>query len=401
MLVIGGGGHALVSIDVLRACGHADRRLRSRETATPIGRPRTGSASTSSAPTPTSPSARRRRHATRSSPSATTAPGARLSAAVVAAGGSLARAVSPAAVVSDTATIDDGALVMPGAVVNALATIAPRRDRQHPRVHRPRVPASAPSPTSRRGSPSPATSSSARARSSASAPASRPGGRSVPGPPSAPAPRSSATSLPARRSSASRPGRRPAVTGNGVERRPARPRGVHGQPLPLAAGRGAARHETSLAPGIDADGRVRRPRRAAGPIARPPAPPRRRRARSRRRRPPQRARSRREHLRGADLILTMTSEQTAQVRALDPSDRRRSVTLRAAAWRARLVGGAGVPFADWVGRLAGGCAGCRAGRHDAAFDIADPIGGPLREYRAMGDEVRRLVQTLVDRWSGR
>ena len=45
-----------------------------------------------------------------------------LSEAVVAAGGSLVRAVSPAAVVSTTADVDDGVLVMPGAVVNALAT---------------------------------------------------------------------------------------------------------------------------------------------------------------------------------------------------------------------------------------------------------------------------------------
>ena len=40
-------------------------------------------------------------------------------------------------------------------------------------------------------------------------------------------------------------------------------------------------------------------------------------------------------------------------------------------------------------------------RPDAAFDIPDPMGGPMREYRAMGDEVRALVQALVDRWSGR
>jgi UDP-perosamine 4-acetyltransferase len=43
----------------------------------------------------------------------------RLSEAVVTAGGSLLRAVSPDAVVSVLADIDEGVLVMPGAVVNA------------------------------------------------------------------------------------------------------------------------------------------------------------------------------------------------------------------------------------------------------------------------------------------
>ena len=103
-----------------------------------------------------------------------------------------------------------------------------------------------------------------------------------------------------------------------------------------------------------------------------------------------------EHLRAADLILTMTSEQSAQVRALDPSAADRVVTLRAAAWKARIVGGYPVPFAEWVGRLAKG-----DDVFDTVSDIADPIGGPMRDYRAMGDEVRAVVQALVERWSGR
>ena len=48
-----------------------------------------------------------------------------LSGVVVAAGGSLVRAVSPAAVVSATADVGDGVLVMPGAVVNAVAHLEP------------------------------------------------------------------------------------------------------------------------------------------------------------------------------------------------------------------------------------------------------------------------------------
>ena len=95
----------------------------------------------------------------------------------------------------------------------------------------------------------------------------------------------------------------------------------------------------------------------------------------------------------------MTSEQSEQVRQLDPSAAGRVATLRAAAWKARIVGGRPAPFAEWVRRLAGdGDVGRGA---DAAYDIPDPIGGPMRDYRAMGDEVRSLVQALVDRWSGR
>lgn len=109
----------------------------------------------------------------------------------------------------------------------------------------------------------------------------------------------------------------------------------------------------------------------------------------------------REHLRWAELILTMTGEQTAQVRTLDPQTEQRSVTLRAAAWRARLLARQDVTFGDWVGLLTSDVPAAERAKHDAAYDIADPIGGPLRAYRAMGDEVRHLVRTLVDRWSGR
>ena len=106
-------------------------------------------------------------------------------------------------------------------------------------------------------------------------------------------------------------------------------------------------------------------------------------------------------LREADLILTMTNEQTAQVLALDPSAAGRVTTLRAASWKARIVGGRPMPFAEWVSRLASNVTDSEAVRPDAAYDIPDPMGGPMREYRVMGDEVHSLVQALVDRWSGR
>ena len=106
-------------------------------------------------------------------------------------------------------------------------------------------------------------------------------------------------------------------------------------------------------------------------------------------------------LREADLILTMTSEQSDDVLALDPSAASRVATLRAAAWKARVVGGRPMPFAEWVSRLARDVTDTETARPDSAYDIPDPIGGPMRDYRAMGDEVRTLVRALVDRWSGR
>lgn len=109
----------------------------------------------------------------------------------------------------------------------------------------------------------------------------------------------------------------------------------------------------------------------------------------------------RDDLRGADLILTMTGEQAGEVRAIEPSAAARTIPLRAAAWRARVIGGRPAPFAEWVARLAGDSRGLAPVRPEPANDVADPTGGPLGGYRAMGDEVASLVGVLVERWSGR
>jgi protein-tyrosine phosphatase len=109
----------------------------------------------------------------------------------------------------------------------------------------------------------------------------------------------------------------------------------------------------------------------------------------------------RDSLRWADLILTMTGEQCEHVRALDRSSMGRTVPLRAAAWRAQVIGGRPRAFAEWVARLAGESTGGDGFRSDPAHDVADPTGGPLREYREMAEEVHGLVRTLVERWSGR
>ena len=103
----------------------------------------------------------------------------------------------------------------------------------------------------------------------------------------------------------------------------------------------------------------------------------------------------------ADLVLTMSNEQSEQVLTLDPSTAGRVATLRAASWRAQIVGGRPAPFVEWVGRLSGALTDSESARAEAAFDIPDPMGGPMRDYRVMAKEVRALVEALVDRWSGR
>jgi protein-tyrosine phosphatase len=107
------------------------------------------------------------------------------------------------------------------------------------------------------------------------------------------------------------------------------------------------------------------------------------------------------HLRRADLVLTMTSEQAQEVRRLDAGSAERCTTLRAAAWKARIIAGRPLPIDRWVERLVADAPPAERATNDAAYDIPDPIGGPLRQYRAMGDEVRALVVALVERWSGR
>jgi UDP-perosamine 4-acetyltransferase len=119
VLVVGGGGHALVSIEVLRATGHAVVGCLNRDDAASatleaagvdvLGTDRDLPALVSG-PYPCAFVAVGDNHARRT-----------LADAVHVAGGSLARAVSPSAIVSDTVTIDEGVIVMPGAVVNAFA----------------------------------------------------------------------------------------------------------------------------------------------------------------------------------------------------------------------------------------------------------------------------------------
>ena len=119
--MVGGGGHALVVVDVLRASGVRVAGALTQEGTPMEGLGRLGvdvlgtdaelaeRIAAGAGDVFVAVGDNRTRH--------------RLIAAILAAGGQLATAVSPHAVIADSATIEPGALVMPGAVVNALATI--------------------------------------------------------------------------------------------------------------------------------------------------------------------------------------------------------------------------------------------------------------------------------------
>jgi protein-tyrosine phosphatase len=102
----------------------------------------------------------------------------------------------------------------------------------------------------------------------------------------------------------------------------------------------------------------------------------------------------------ADLVLVMTADHRRQVEALRPAAVSRTVLLRTAAWKAQLVRGREQSFDEWVERLTADVPIAERPRLDLANDLPDPIGGPLREYRAMAEEVSTLVATLAARWGG-
>ncbi len=95
------------------------------------------------------------------------------------------------------------------------------------------------------------------------------------------------------------------------------------------------------------------------------------------------------------LILCMTGEQVVDVTTFDPSAASKTTTLRAAALRASSRRGDRTRFVEWAQALAWSPPGSG---FDRSNDIADPVGGPMRSYRAMACEVERLVTVLADSW---
>jgi len=106
------------------------------------------------------------------------------------------------------------------------------------------------------------------------------------------------------------------------------------------------------------------------------------------------------HLAGADLIIGMTREHLDDLARVG-ADPARSATLRTAAWRSRVIGRQDLRFAEWVDRLTAPLPDSARANGAGVEDIDDPIGGRMRQYRAMGAEVNELVNTLVSHWGGR
>lgn len=107
----------------------------------------------------------------------------------------------------------------------------------------------------------------------------------------------------------------------------------------------------------------------------------------------------RELVEEADLVLTMTRSHARAVAELVPGAEAFTVPLRTAAWRApvvRLMPGEG--FADWVARLAVEVPHAERAKYSVATDIADPVGGSQRRYRAVGEELDHLVRAIVRAW---
>lgn len=103
----------------------------------------------------------------------------------------------------------------------------------------------------------------------------------------------------------------------------------------------------------------------------------------------------------ADLVITMSAEHDAHVGAVAPQLDGRVVRLRRAAWRSQVVREPELGFTEWVERLSHAGPMAERPRQDRSDDIADPVGGPMRAYRAMAAEVSDLVDVLVRGWQGR
>ena len=121
MLIVGGGGHALVVVEVLRASGESIAGALTREGSRMPGLDRLGVPVVG---TDSELGARIKDGAQRVFVAVgANRPRRRLVDDVLAGGGDLVSAISPDAIISASATIAPGALIMPGVVINALTQI--------------------------------------------------------------------------------------------------------------------------------------------------------------------------------------------------------------------------------------------------------------------------------------
>ena len=99
----------------------------------------------------------------------------------------------------------------------------------------------------------------------------------------------------------------------------------------------------------------------------------------------------------ADLLLVMTHRHRDEVAKIDGQAVHRTALLRPAAWKAHVAASGSTTFADWARRLVADVPLSERSRH-RGDDIADPVGRPLRYYRAMAADVDSYVDSLVRHW---
>src|ERR1700689_4950511 len=104
-----------------------------------------------------------------------------------------------------------------------------------------------------------------------------------------------------------------------------------------------------------------------------------------------------DDLAAADLILCLAREHVRHAAVLRPEAWPRAFTLRELARRGRRAGPGppGEPLGDWLTRAAAGRRRADLLGSHPADDVADPAGGPLREYQATADTLDRLIRDLV------
>ena len=105
-----------------------------------------------------------------------------------------------------------------------------------------------------------------------------------------------------------------------------------------------------------------------------------------------------DDLAAADLILGLTREHVRHAAVLRPEAWPRAFTIRELLRRGRQAGprAPGEPLGHWLTRAADGRRRADLLGSHPADDVADPAGGPLREYRATADTLERLARDLVE-----
>ncbi len=96
-----------------------------------------------------------------------------------------------------------------------------------------------------------------------------------------------------------------------------------------------------------------------------------------------------------DLVLAMAADHVHETVARFPNAASKTITMRAAATRSRLLHQVRLAEDQWVAQLVRGAG---AGRPDD--DVADPYGGSLKLFRAVADDIAQLVESLVASWPG-